>query len=164
MQVPSDAMNVVSIDELPNELLAACFAELSAVPLGRVSRTSKLWHFVAASQLARHEFTRTASMIAKLEDPHWEARQVAVERLCNSNSPSLALHAVTIVAKLEHANKDVRRAVVEVLETVEAATLVRHAAAIASKLDDSDPYVRKGLLQTLGSMQAGLGKTRTMLP
>ena len=74
----------VSIDALPNELLAACLSESTAITLGRAARASSQWHGVAQRLLAPQNFVRIANVVDSISNsPNWETRQVAVQRLCN---------------------------------------------------------------------------------
>ena len=150
------AQSEVPIDALPNELVAACLSELSAISaLGRAGRASRQWRGVAQSLLAPHKAVHIGNVVANLDNRDWEARQIAVQRLCNFfriDSMSLGMHAATIVAKLKHPDEDVRHAVVEVLENVDAASIARHGATIATSLEDTDAYVRKGVIRALGNL------------
>ena len=143
------------VDTLPDELLNACFAALSAVSLGRVGRASTRWRSVSSSLLAAHKFVRIATIVDKLEHIDSDSRQKAVQALSAVDAQSLASHAGAIVVKLEHENRDVRRAAVDTLEAVDIASLAMNASAIAAMLDDDDDaYLRQAALQLLGKLDA----------
>lgn len=144
----------VTINSLPDELLQACFAELSATSLSRACRTSRRWCSVSDGLRGAHKSARIATIVAKLENSDSDVRQVAVQVLAHFDAPSLAHHAAEIIAKLKHDSKHVRRAAVDTLETLDTASLAEHAPAILATLEDDDAYMRQSALQTLGRLDA----------